>query len=50
MTSGPFFKMGIYKGGGSWKGEESGAIAYYDEFRMGDKSVSRDAVDPAKQP
>lgn len=48
-TSGPFFKMGIYKGAGSWKGEESGAIAYFDEFRMGDKSIPHDAVDPAKQ-
>jgi hypothetical protein len=48
-TSGPFFKLGIYKGSGGWKGEESRAIAYFDEFRMGDKSISRDAVDPAKQ-
>jgi len=48
-TSGPFFKMGMYKGSGTWKGEEQGAIAYFDEFRMGDKSVSHDAVDPAKQ-
>lgn len=49
-TSGPFFKMGVYKGAGSWKGEESGAILYFDEFRMGDKSISHDAVNPAKQP
>lgn len=48
-TSGPFFKLGMYKGSGTWKGEESRAIAYFDEFRMGDKDVSRDAVDPAKQ-
>lgn len=48
-TSGPFFKMGVYKGAGTWKGEESGAVLYFDEFRMGDKSVSLDAVDPAKQ-
>lgn len=49
-TSGPFFKFGMYKGSGTWKGEESRAIAYFDEFRMGDQSVSREAVDPAKQP
>ena len=47
-TSGPFFKMGIYKGGGSWKGEESGAILYFDEARAG-KGVTKDQVDPAKQ-
>jgi len=48
-TSGPFFKMGVYKGAGTWKGEESGAVLYFDEFRMGDKTVSREAVDPTKQ-
>ena len=47
-TSGPFFKMGIYKGSASWKGEESGAILYFDEARAG-KGVTRDQVDPAKQ-
>ncbi|XHR30626.1 MAG: polysaccharide lyase [Chthoniobacteraceae bacterium] len=48
-TDGPFFKMGIYKGGASWTGEESGAILYFDEFRMGGPGTPLDAVDPAKQ-
>lgn len=44
---GPFFKMGTYKGSGTWKGEEPGAVLYADEFRMTDTG-SRDDVDPAK--
>lgn len=44
---GPFFKMGTYKGSGTWKGEESGAVLYADEFRMTDTG-SRDDVDPSK--
>lgn len=47
-TSGPYFKMGIYKGSAAWKGEESGAILYFDEARAG-KGVTKDEVDPAKQ-
>jgi hypothetical protein len=31
---GPYFKFGNYKGGGSWKGEEGGAVLYFDSFRM----------------
>jgi len=31
---GPYFKFGIYKGGGKWKGEEQGAILYFDSARM----------------
>lgn len=46
-TSGPYFKMGIYKGSASWKGEEPGAILYFDEARAG-KNVTHDDVDPAK--
>ncbi|WFB36254.1 polysaccharide lyase [Kiritimatiellota bacterium B12222] len=49
-VQGPFFKMGVYKGAGSWKGDESRAYMYFDEFRMGDASVTKDQVDPAKQP
>ncbi|MDD5350366.1 MAG: polysaccharide lyase [Chthoniobacteraceae bacterium] len=49
-TKGPFFKMGIYKGGASWRGDEAGAILYCDEFRIGDKSATREQIDPAKQP
>ncbi|HSI85108.1 MAG: polysaccharide lyase [Candidatus Methylacidiphilales bacterium] len=45
-TSGPFFKMGIYKGAGSWKGEESGAVLYFDEFRMAGKETPLHLVDP----
>lgn len=48
-VQGPFFKMGIYKGGAAWKGEESQNIMYFDEFRMGDKAVTKEQVDPAKQ-
>jgi hypothetical protein len=48
-VQGPFFKMGIYKGAGSWKGEEGRTYLYFDEFRMGDKSATKDQVDPAKQ-
>jgi hypothetical protein len=44
---GPFFKMGTYKGGSIWKGEEPGAVLYADEFRMTDTG-SKDDVDPAK--
>ncbi len=49
-VQGPFFKMGVYKGAGSWKGDEAFAYMYFDEFRMGDKTVTKDQVDPAKQP
>ena len=49
-TKGPFFKMGVYKGGGGWKGEEEDTIMFFDEFRMGDKSSNREQIDPAKQP
>jgi len=31
---GRYFKFGNYKGGGSWKGEEAGAVLYFDSFRM----------------
>jgi hypothetical protein len=48
-VQGPFFKMGIYKGGAAWKGEESQNIMYFDEFRMGDKSATLKQVDPALQ-
>jgi len=48
-TDGPYWKMGIYKGGGSWKGEESGAILYFDEARMGGPGATLEDVDPAKQ-
>ncbi|MDF3129329.1 polysaccharide lyase [Kiritimatiellaeota bacterium B1221] len=49
-VQGPFFKMGIYKGGGSWKGEQANTYMYFDEFRMGDKTFTKDQVDPARQP
>lgn len=49
-TKGPFFKMGVYKGGASWKGGEEGTIIFFDEFHMGDKSSTREQIDPAKQP
>jgi hypothetical protein len=49
-TKGPFFKMGVYKGGGGWKGTEEGTILFFDEFRMGDKTSTREQIDPAKQP
>lgn len=45
-SSGPFFKMGMYKGAGSWKGEESQSVLYFDEFRMGDKTVALKDVTP----
>lgn len=48
-TKGPFFKMGSYKGGASWRGDEQGTIMFFDEFRMGDKDTTREQVDPAKQ-
>jgi len=50
QTKGPYFKMGAYKGGGSWKGEEDRTILFFDEFRMGDKSSTREQIDPALQP
>jgi hypothetical protein len=46
--AGPFFKLGTYKGSGTWKGEEPGAVVYSDEFRMTDGSGTKDMVDPAK--
>lgn len=46
-TSGPFFKMGIYKGAGSWKGEENGAVLYFDNFHMAGKTASLADVDPS---
>lgn len=49
MTDGPFFKMGIYRGGGSWKGDESKSILYFDEFRMGDSHASLDDVKPKSE-
>jgi hypothetical protein len=49
-TKGPFFKMGIYKGGAAWRGEEAGAILYCDEFRMGDKSATREQIELPQQP
>ncbi|PTY02939.1 hypothetical protein DB346_07975 [Verrucomicrobia bacterium LW23] len=45
-TSGPFFKMGVYKGAGKWKGEEAGAVLYCDEFRMAGKETPTYLVDP----
>ena len=45
-TSGPFFKMGVYKGSGAWKGEEAQSVLYFDEFRMGDKSASLKDLSP----
>lgn len=45
---GPYFKFGNYKGGGSWKGEEAGAVLYFDSFRMalGENSTYK-MVNPA---
>jgi len=48
-TKGPFFKMGCYKGGASWQGDEQGTIMFFDEFRMGDKDATREQIDPGKQ-
>lgn len=31
---GPYFKFGLYKGSGNWRGEEKGAHLYFDSFRM----------------
>ena len=31
---GPYFKFGLYKGASKWKGEEAGAILYFDSGRM----------------
>ena len=45
---GPYFKMGIYKGGTQWRGTEEGAIIYVDAARMalGESSTYK-MVDPA---
>ncbi|MDA3873827.1 MAG: polysaccharide lyase [Kiritimatiellae bacterium] len=48
-VQGPFFKMGIYKGAGSWKGDADRTYMYFDEFRMGDSGSARSQVDPAQQ-
>ena len=46
-TAGPFFKMGVYKGSGTWKGEEPGAVLYFDDFKMVGAGGKREDVDPA---
>lgn len=45
---GRYFKFGNYKGGGTWKGEEAGAVLYFDSHRMavGENSTFQ-MVDPA---
>lgn len=45
---GRYFKFGIYKGGGTWRGEEAGAVLYFDSLRMaiGEQSTYQ-MVDPA---
>jgi hypothetical protein len=48
-TSGPYFKMGIYKGKTGWKGDENGAVLYFDEFRFGDRTITMDDINPAKK-
>ncbi len=45
--SGPYFKLGTYKGGTQWRGTEEGAILYVDAARMalGESSTYK-MVDP----
>lgn len=44
---GPYFKFGTYKGGGTWRGTEEGAVLYVDSARMalGESSTYK-MVDP----
>jgi hypothetical protein len=49
LITGPYFKVGIYRGKTNWKGDEEKSTLYFDELRMGGANATRDEVDPAKQ-
>ena len=47
---GPYFKFGLYKGSGNWRGEESRAQLYFDSFRMAiGKDSTFEQVAPGSQ-
>jgi len=47
-TSGPYFKVGIYRGSVPWRGDEAKSILYFDDLRVGGADATLDDVDPAK--